>query len=133
MLILYNLLAAFGVLLINKPGFYTLDPISSASRPSLILAPFHGAVACQTIASGRGVCGTAFQQSKTIVVPAVDEWPGHIACDSASKSEIVVPITDGQRVVGVIDVDCAVLEGFDEVDREGLEKLAALLGRSCDW
>jgi putative methionine-R-sulfoxide reductase with GAF domain len=66
-------------------------------------------------------------------VPDLDQFPGHIACDGDSKSEVVVPISVGGRVVGIIDVDCAVKEGFDEFDREYLERLAGMLGRGCDW
>ncbi|KAJ4405691.1 hypothetical protein N0V82_010272 [Gnomoniopsis sp. IMI 355080] len=126
---------------VNWAGFYVLDPSSPPSHPSLILGPFQGKVACQTIAFGRGVCGTAAQTQQTQLVPDVDQFPGHIACDDDSKSEIVVPITvevlhNGRvenKVVAIIDVDCAVANGFDEVDRRWLEALAAALGRGCDW
>ncbi|KAF3760792.1 hypothetical protein M406DRAFT_324496 [Cryphonectria parasitica EP155] len=132
---------------VNWAGFYVLDPSSAPSHPSLILGPFQGMVACQTIAFGRGVCGTAAATQQTQLVPDVDLFPGHIACDGASKSEIVVPITadvvspEGagglphveKKVVGIIDLDCAVKEGFDEVDRAWLERLADVLGRGCDW
>ncbi|PSS20677.1 hypothetical protein M430DRAFT_34871 [Amorphotheca resinae ATCC 22711] len=124
---------------VNWAGFYVLDP----SKPSqLILGPFHGKVACQTIAFGRGVCGAAASTMETQLVPDVDLFPGHIACDGDSKSEIVVPIRipasgdDGEqktKLVGIIDIDCAVKGGFDEVDRKYLEKLAELLGKACDW
>lgn len=118
-----------------------LDPSSAPSHPSLILGPFQGKVACQTIAFGRGVCGTAAQTQETQLIPDVDQFPGHIACDDASKSEIVVPITvevlhNGKvenKVVAIIDVDCAVANGFDEVDRRWLEQLAIVLGKGCDW
>lgn len=76
-----------------SPGFYVLDPSSSPAHPSLVLGPFQGKVACQTIAYGRGVCGTAAATRQTQLVPDVDAFPGHIACDGVSKSEIVVPIT----------------------------------------
>ena len=101
-----------------------------------------GQVACQTIPYGKGVCGDVAVKAETQIVPDVEARPGHIACDGATKSEIVVPIVevlhskdsdDVPRVVGVIDVDCADLGGFDEVDEKWLEKLAALLARSCDW
>jgi len=101
-----------------------------------------GQVACQTIPYGKGVCGDVAVKAETQIVPDVEARPGHIACDGATKSEIVVPIVevlhskdlgDTPRVVGVIDVDCADIEGFDEVDKAWLEKLAALLARSCDW
>ncbi|KAG6054653.1 hypothetical protein E4U16_006486 [Claviceps sp. LM84 group G4] len=116
-------------------GFYVLDP--SSTKPQLILGPFQGKVACQTIAFGRGVCGAAAASQQTQLVADVDKFPGHIACDSDSKSEIVVPILvekDGERkVVAIIDVDCTVENGFDELDKEYLEKLASLLGENCDW
>lgn len=95
-------------------------------------------MACQTIAFGRGVCGVAASTGQTQLVADVDAFPGHIACDGDSRSEIVVPITvegpAGERkVVAIIDVDCTVKDGFDEVDREWLEKFAELIGKSCDW
>lgn len=106
-------------------------------KQQLILGPFQGKVACQTIAFGRGVCGTAASTQTTQLVPDVEQFPGHIACDGDSKSEIVVPIVAGEggsrKVVAIIDIDCAVLNGFDEVDKKYLEQLAELLGRSCDW
>jgi L-methionine (R)-S-oxide reductase len=119
----------------NALGFYVLD--KSSEEPQLILGPFQGKVACQTIQFGRGVCGTAAQTGTTQLVRDVEAFPGHIACDGDSKSEIVVPIVadqDGQeKVVAIIDIDCAVLNGFDDVDQKNLEDLAALLGKSCDW
>ncbi|KAI0471273.1 GAF domain-like protein [Xylaria cf. heliscus] len=115
---------------VNWAGFYTLD----ATKPQqLILGPFQGKVACQTIQFGRGVCGAAAATQTTQLVPDVEAFPGHIACDGDSKSEIVVPVVVGDRVVAIIDVDCAELNGFDEVDRGFLEKLAALLAGACDW
>lgn len=90
-------------------------------------------MACQTIAFGRGVCGAAAATQTTQLVKDVDEFPGHIACDGASRSEIVIPIVSGGRVVAVLDVDCAVVGGFDEVDRKALEELGRLVGGSCDW
>jgi L-methionine (R)-S-oxide reductase len=90
-------------------------------------------VACQTISFGKGVCGTAASAKETQLVPDVEEFPGHIACDGASQSEIVVPILVHEKTVAIIDIDCAVKNGFDEMDREYLEKLAKLLGRSCNW
>ncbi|KAI1157521.1 GAF domain-like protein [Nemania serpens] len=121
---------------VNWAGFYTLDPQKTA-KPQLILGPFQGKVACQTIVFGRGVCGTAASARETQLVPDVEAFPGHIACDGDSKSEIVVPIIVGEgearKVVAIIDVDCAELNGFDEVDKKYLEQLAALLARSSDW
>ncbi|ODA80284.1 hypothetical protein RJ55_03242 [Drechmeria coniospora] len=122
---------------VNWAGFYVSDPTSP--KPRLILGPFQGKVACQTIDFGRGVCGTAAATQETQLVADVDKFPGHIACDSDSRSEIVVPILaekDGRgakEVVAIIDVDCASLLGFDDLDRTYLEKLAELLARSCDW
>ncbi|TQW00712.1 GAF domain nucleotide-binding protein [Cordyceps javanica] len=120
---------------VNWSGFYVLDP--SAAKPQLILGPFQGKVACQIIAFGRGVCGVAAESQTTQLVHDVEQFPGHIACDSESKSEIVVPIVaekDGEKkVVAIIDVDCAELNGFDEVDKKNLEQLAELIGKSCDW
>lgn len=112
-------------------GFYVRD--ESSSKPQLVLGPFQGKVACQTIPFGRGVCGAAAQSECTQLVKNVEEFPGHIACDGDTKSEVVVPILAGGNVVAIIDIDCTVLEGFDEVDRKWLEQLASLLSKSCDW
>lgn len=117
----------------GKTGFYTLDPLSPPTKPQLILGPFQGKVACQTIAFGRGVCGAAAATRQTQLVGDVDAFPGHIACDGASRSEIVVPIVVEGRVVAIIDVDCAVVEGFDEVDRVWLERFAKVIAEGCDW
>jgi L-methionine (R)-S-oxide reductase len=103
------------------------------SQNQLILGPFQGKVACQTIAFSRGVCGAAAASGQTQLVPDVDAFPGHIACDGDSRSEIVVPVLVGGKVVAIIDVDCAVTDGFDEIDRVWLERLAGLLARGCDW
>ncbi|CAG7560491.1 unnamed protein product [Fusarium equiseti] len=116
--------------------FYVLD--KSSKDPQLILGPFQGKVACQTIKFGKGVCGTAAATQETQLVRDVEEFPGHIACDGDSKSEIVVPILVAQddgskKLVAIIDIDCAELNGFDEVDKKHLEQLAALLATSCDW
>jgi len=99
----------------------------------LILGPFHGKVACQTIDIGKGVCGTAAAKKETVLLKDVEAFPGHIACDSDSKSEVVAPIVQAGKVVGVIDIDCADQGGFDEEDRKGLEALAELLAEACDW
>jgi L-methionine (R)-S-oxide reductase len=121
---------------LSSLGFYTLDPKLSL-KPQLILGPFQGKVACQTITFGRGVCGAAAASRETQLVPDVEKFPGHIACDGDSKSEIVVPIVvkegESTRLVAIIDIDCAAVDGFDEVDRKHLEALAELLGKSCDW
>ncbi|KAF1927717.1 GAF domain-like protein [Didymella exigua CBS 183.55] len=115
---------------VNWSGFYFLNP----SRPQqLLLGPFHGQVACQTIAFGRGVCGAAAKTMQTQLVPDVEKFPGHIACDGASKSEIVVPIVKEGKAMAIIDIDCAEENGFDEEDQKALEQLAALLAESCDF
>ena len=93
----------------------------------LVLGPFQGPLACTRIKKGKGVCGTAWQEMVTQVVPDVDLFPGHIACSSASKSEIVVPMLKNGEVVGVLDIDSAELNTFDEVDRVNLEKVAEIL------
>nr|OQO23098.1 hypothetical protein B0A51_07450 [Rachicladosporium sp. CCFEE 5018] len=115
---------------VNWAGFYVLDP---RKPKQLILGPFHGKVACQTIAFGRGVCGTAAASGQTQLVPDIEAFPGHIACDSESRSEIVVPILQGDKVVAIIDIDCAVQSGIDVVDQRYLEEFAALLAEACDW
>lgn len=93
----------------------------------LVLAPFQGTLACTRIAKGKGVCGTAWQEQKTIIVADVEAFPGHIACSSLSKSEIVVPIFCNQQVVGVLDVDSDQLNDFDNEDQKGLESLIKIL------
>lgn len=93
----------------------------------LVLGPFQGPLACIRIKKGRGVCGTAWAQAETIVVPDVDAFPGHIACSSASRSEIVVPIKHDDEVIAVLDIDSAELATFDAIDKEWLEKLVKLL------
>lgn len=102
---------------INWAGFYIAD-----DDGSLYLGPFQGKVACIHIAPGRGVCGAAAAEGRTLVVPDVHEFPGHIACDSASRSEIVVPIFADDRVVGVLDIDSPIPNRFSETDRVGLER-----------
>lgn len=103
-------------------GFYLVD------KEELILGPFQGPVACTRIALGRGVCGTAWKNNQTILVPNVDEFPGHIACSSISKSEIVVPIRKNSSIIGVLDVDSDKLNDFDEIDKKYLEDLCTWLG-----
>ena len=93
----------------------------------LMLGPFQGPLACTRIAYGRGVCGTAWKERRTIVVPDVEEFPGHIACSSASRSEIVVPVFQDDKVVAVLDIDSAELNTFDETDKEYLERMVTLL------
>ena len=93
---------------------------------ALVLGPFQGPLACTRISKGKGVCGTAWQQAKTIIVPDVDAFPGHIACSSLTKSEIVVPIINKGVVTAVLDIDSEKIDNFDETDRLYLEKIAAL-------
>jgi len=95
----------------------------------LVLGPFQGPLACSRIRFGRGVCGTAWKTAETVIVPDVDEFPGHIACSSASKSEIVVPVFSKATgtVAAVIDIDSKDKDTFDSTDKEWLEKIAALL------
>ena len=102
-------------------GFYLVQ------GGQLVLGPFQGPVACTRIPYGKGVCGTAWKRGETVVVPDVEEFPGHIACSSASRSEIVVPLLRGGEVVGVLDIDSRDLAAFDAEDAAGLEPIAALL------
>lgn len=98
----------------------------------LVLGPFQGNVACVRIAFGRGVCGTAAAERRTVIVPDVSQFPGHIACDAGSQSEIVVPILRGGDIVGVLDVDSYELAAFDERDAAGLGEVAALVA-TLSW
>ena len=93
----------------------------------LVLGPFQGPLACTRIRKGNGVCGTAWQNAETVIVPDVDEFPGHIACSSLSKSEIVVPVIKNGEVTAVLDIDSEKVSNFDETDKEFLEKLVALI------
>ena len=93
----------------------------------LVLGPFQGPLACTRIAYGRGVCGTAWKERRTIVVPDVEQFPGHIACSAASRSEIVVPVFRDGEVVAVLDIDSAELNTFDETDTENLNKMVNFL------
>ena len=103
-------------------GFYRV------AGDELVLGPFQGPVACMHIPFGRGVCGTAWQRNKTVVVPDVEAFPGHIACSSASRSEIVVPVHgEGGAVTAVLDIDSDKLGTFDEIDRTWLERIVELL------
>lgn len=99
----------------------------------LVVGPFQGKPACVRIALDRGVCGTAAARRETIVVPDVHAFPGHIACDSASNSEIVVPLLAGDRLIGVLDLDSPKLARFDDEDAAGLEEFARRLAAGCDW
>jgi L-methionine (R)-S-oxide reductase len=111
---------------LNWAGFYLMR------GEGLVLGPFQGKPACIRIAVGQGVCGTAVAQRKSIVVPDVQAFPGHIACDSASRSELVVPLFEGSRVIGVLDLDSPEPARFDEQDRLGCETLAGILLQGSD-
>lgn len=101
-------------------GFYLVK------GEELVLGPFQGPIACTRIKKGRGVCGTAWAKAQTLVVPDVDAFPGHIACSSLSRSEIVVPLRNAEGVWGVLDIDCEELDSFDETDARFLEEM-------CTW
>ncbi|HZZ18994.1 MAG TPA: GAF domain-containing protein [Opitutaceae bacterium] len=111
---------------LNWAGFYFMQ------KGELVLGPFQGKVACVRIAVGKGVCGTAAARRETIVVPDVHAFPGHIACDSASRSEIVVPLISGGKVIGVLDLDSPVSARFDGEDRSGLERAVRLFLEGSD-
>ena len=102
-------------------GFYLVE------NNELVLGPFQGSVACYRIKKGRGVCGTAWERMQTLVVPDVEQFPGHIACSSLSRSEIVVPILAGNEVKGVLDIDSDLLNTFDEIDKLYLEEVVRIL------
>ena len=106
---------------INWVGFYLLED------NKLVLGPFQGKVACIEIAIGKGVCGTAASEDRTLLVANVHEFKGHIACDSASNSEIVIPLHKGNKVYGVLDIDSLMLNRFTDEDKEGLELLARII------
>ncbi len=109
-------------------GFYLVKPDSKNSEETeLVLGPFQGPVACTRIKRGRGVCGAAWQNAETLVVPDVEKFPGHIACSSLSRSEIVIPLTKNGEVIGVLDVDAAELDQFDETDKKFLEEIISLI------
>ena len=112
---------------INWAGFYVVR------NGRLVLGPFQGKVACIHIEKGKGVCGTAWEKEETILVPDVHAFPGHIACDAASRSEIVVPLHREGQVVAVMDIDSPTEKRFTEKDRGGLMELAALLEKKISW
>ncbi|KAH9946951.1 GAF domain-like protein [Amylocystis lapponica] len=158
--LIYSSLLAFepyfgdGDRAVNWCGFYVDSPLFPVPRTSqtdvgamevnlhrLLLGPFCGKPACQLInvtpGKARGVCADAYMERRTVLVSDVEAYPGHIACDGETKSEVVCPLilrADGEQVaVGVLDLDCLVLGGFDEEDRIGLEKIAELVVGACDW
>ena len=116
---------------LNWAGFYLVRP---GGGRELVLGPFQGRPACVRIALGRGVCGTAAQTRQSVVVPDVREFPGHIACDAASRSELVVPLLEaGGRLLGVLDLDSPSLDRFDVNDRIGCENLVLALIEATDF
>ncbi|MBK8609531.1 MAG: GAF domain-containing protein [Chitinophagaceae bacterium] len=109
-------------------GFYLVKPSSKTDGESeLVLGPFQGPVACTRIKKGRGVCGTVWQNAETLIVPDVEKFPGHIACSSLSRSEIVIPLIKDIEVIGVLDVDADRLDQFDETDKKYLEEIISLI------
>ena len=112
---------------LNWAGFYLVG------EEALILGPFQGKVACVRIEKGKGVCGTAWKEDEVQLVPDVHAFPGHIACDGDSRSEIVIPIHKDDKVAAVLDIDSPLYARFSEEDRAGLEEFAASLGRVIEW
>ncbi|KAI0663332.1 GAF domain-like protein [Cubamyces menziesii] len=156
--LVFNALQAFppfgtGERMVNWCGFYLNSDLFPAPKLTaakgitddqparLLLGPFCGKPACQLIhvspGRARGVCADAYCQRKSVLVQDVDAYPGHIACDGETKSEVVCPLlltVDGEeRAIGVLDLDCLALAGFDEQDQAGLEKIARLVVDACDW
>lgn len=112
---------------INWVGFYLMK------QGKLILGPFQGKLACIHIPLGRGVCGTAAESRKLQLVKDVHSFPGHIACDSASNSEVVVPMIKDDKVIGVLDIDSPSLSRFDETDADYLQQITEMIVMGCDW
>ncbi len=112
---------------INWAGFYIAD------GPGLVLGPFQGKTACIHIPREKGVCGAALRENSTMLVPDVHAFPGHIACDSASRSEIVIPVHRGNEVAAVLDIDSPLPARFSEDDRDGLTAFAGILEETVDW
>jgi GAF domain-containing protein len=112
---------------LNWAGFYFLR------GGQLVVGPFQGRIACVRIPLGQGVCGAAAERRDTVIVPDVHQFPGHIVCDAASNSEIVVPLASQNRLIGVLDLDSPDYGRFGPADARGLEALAAMLAAACDW
>jgi L-methionine (R)-S-oxide reductase len=108
-------------------GFYVVKGSFGHAQDELVVGPFQGPVACTRIKKGRGVCGTSWAEAKTIIVPDVEKFPGHIACSSLSRSEIVVPVIRNNEVVAVLDADSEELDQFDLIDQRYLEEIVNLL------
>ena len=118
---------------LNWAGFYFTVPSRKGEGQDLLVGPFQGKPACARIPFGRGVCGTAAALRKTIVVADVHAFPGHIACDSASNSEIVIPLIKDGEVLGVFDIDSPVVDRFSDEDRAGLERMVAAFLDGTDF
>ena len=112
---------------LNWAGFYLMQ------NGRLTVGPFQGKPACIHIPVGKGVCGTAVERNETILVPDVHQFPGHIACDSASASEIVIPIHHGGKVIGVLDIDSPVLNRFSSVEAKALERIVQIMEEKLSW
>jgi len=112
---------------VNWVGFYILQ------GDTLVLGPFQGKPACVRIETGQGVCGAAVERRESVLVRDVHEFPGHIACDAASASELVVPLFDGERLLGVLDIDSPLPARFDARDQAGAERLAAIFTAASEW
>ena len=108
-------------------GFYRVLENGDTGNEELVLGPFQGPLACSRIGFGKGVCGTAWARRETVIVPDVDLFPGHIACSSASRSEIVVPVFQGERIAAVLDIDSDRTDTFDNTDKIWLEKITGLV------
>jgi len=118
---------------LNWAGFYLVRPAKKAATLELLVGPFQGKVACARIPFGKGVCGSAAQDRRTYLVPDVHAFPGHIACDSASNSEIVIPLIKGGQLFGVFDMDSPGLNRFSHEDQVGLESLVAIFVAATDF
>ncbi len=118
---------------LNWAGFYFTSPAKGHQGQELLVGPFQGKVACARIPFGRGVCGTSAQQRRTILVPDVHAFPGHIACDSASNAEIVIPVIKNGILYGVFDIDSPRLNRFDAADQQGLEAMLAAMIAATDF
>lgn len=115
-------------------GFYLVRPSTDkAMEDELVLGPFQGPVACTRIKKGRGVCGAAWQRAETLIADDVEKFPGHIACSSLSRSEIVVPIVHNNVVVGVLDADSELLSQFDETDKKYLEEIIEAINNFTEF
>jgi GAF domain-containing protein len=127
------LMATINSLLVQRFPYYFWTGFYRVVAGRLVVGPYIGTLGCLQIEFGRGVCGTAAAKRETVIVPDVNQFPGHIACDANSKSEIVVPVFDAKReLIAVLDVDSSEFDSFDEEDRAGLEKIVALFEQLQD-